>query len=141
MALKYGGQFIGNAQTKEEGVKLRRQLPEVEALDELLTELIHMRENWSKLSITERNQAISSSTFAKLASKGEAGFALGVLAGPDLDLIHGAIPENPNATLQPGQIARLKQTRKNFRSKAQKVVSQHSNVVIPWYADEVRSNK
>ncbi len=141
-ALRFGGQFIGNAQTKEEGVKLRVQLADMEALDELMTELIDMRENWGKMSLEQRNQAKSSSTFAKMAAKGDAGFALGVLAGPDMELIEMTIPGDPNAVMEPGQTALLKQTRLNFRRKGQKLISkQGPNIVLPWLADEVQSDR
>jgi hypothetical protein len=132
--LFFGGKPVGVAQTKEEGVALRKELSDMESLDRNLGDLVHAAENWSKWSPEQRKRTLSTKAFAQLASKGEAGFALGVLAGPDLEMIQQAIPEDPMRTFDLGTIAQLKQTRENFRRRVDSRVKNQGVPIntLPW---------
>lgn len=91
--------YLGFAPTKKEAEQARAAVSDGEALMGLLDDLIEQREKYglALTSPTARRLGQGLAKDAQLLFKGDAFAALGVLAGPDMDIINAVIPEDPAA--------------------------------------------
>lgn len=91
--------YLGFAPTEAEAKQARAAVSDGEALMGLLDDLIEQREKYglALTSPTARRLGQGLAKDAQLLFKGDAFAALGVLAGPDMDIINAVIPEDPAA--------------------------------------------
>jgi hypothetical protein len=91
--------YLGVAPTPTEGRQARAAVSDGKALMGLLDDLIEQREKYglALTSPTARTLGQGLAKEAQLIFKGDAFAALGVLAGPDMDIINAVIPEDPAA--------------------------------------------
>jgi hypothetical protein len=114
LALYWEGQPIGNAKTKQEAIELRKRLGETEHITRSIERIVQMAPEWSSYSPADRAKAKAEMTDLRLRMKGEAGYGLGVLAGPDLDLLIDALPDpNSKLDLESPAIAAIQSTGRN----------------------------
>jgi hypothetical protein len=131
------GQVIGHAKTTDEKAEeVRKVVAGAANIDRLAASTAARMRNWEDLKPSERGKLLADAGALMLEMKGPAGADLGVLAGPDLDVLDNVVVANPgslgDAATRSIVIDKLEQTRRNVRAKGDIFLGAHGIRPAPW---------
>lgn len=126
------GQPIGQAASLVEAGQVRKKMAATEYLMGAVSEMKRLNQNWSAMSPTDREEAKARLTDVWMTLKSPEFYQLGVIAGPDMELMESAAT-NPNQFFAIGAEKKLDIIKENTMRGANTALrSQGINNTATW---------